>query len=169
MNKLFERILKHDLIDWAVMFHGVKGLSNDSEPLSVASMRIFINKELEDISIDDSVFEIVIELEDNDLSSFDLCSKLQKICELRNLDTSLAKRVWRLVALEEILENLEPDPLYGLIDLSSFWAAWEWPSDAPKSMLNSSAQDYSFENYERIVNEHNQWLKNELTYLKASK
>jgi hypothetical protein len=169
VKQLFVRIEKHNLIDWAVMFQGVKGVPSVLEPLTpltATSMRAFINKELENMTVDDSVFEIVIELEDKELSSFDLCSKLQKICELRYLDTNLAKRIWRLVALEEMLENLESDPLQGLINLSYFWAAWEWPSDAPQAMFNLSAHDYSIENYERIIDEHHQWLKSELVYLK---
>jgi hypothetical protein len=167
MNKLFNRILKHDLIDWAVIFQGVKGIPSHSEFLPLNSIRIFINKELENISIEDPIFELVIDLENNDLSYFDACLKLQKICELRNLDTNLAKRIWRFVALEEVLENLEIDPLYGLINLSSFWATWEWPNDTPLSILNLSAKDYSFENYKFIINEHHQWLQSELVHLKG--
>lgn len=104
--------------------------------------------------------------------SYARCCK--KMSEFQNADMQRAREIWRAVARDELLTNLDPDPLYGLIKLSEFWASWEWPADAPLSMTPSAMAlpEYQYHfasNYDHVVHEHKQWLKDKLAVLSYKK
>lgn len=172
MQTIFDRIAKHGLTDWAVVLQGVSGIPSHLERLPPSCVEDFANAELEKVAGDDSLLDVIVSLaDDSDLPASELCPQLQKMCESKNSDMQRAKRIWRAVALEEVLTNLDSNPLYGLIKLSGFWSSWEWPADAPPSMLPGAKplpeHDYhSASNYDHVVREHEQWLKDELAALK---
>lgn len=172
MQAIFDRISKHGLTDWAVVLQGVSGIPGHSDRLPPSCVENFANAELEKVAGDDPLLDVIVGLaDDSDLSASELCPQLQKMCESKSLDIQRAKRIWRAVALEDVLTNLDSDPLYGLIKLSGFWASWEWPADAPPSMLSGAKplpeHDYhSASNYDHVIREHAQWLKDELAALK---
>ncbi|WP_440534081.1 DUF2247 family protein [Variovorax sp. YR566] len=172
MQSIFDRISECGLADWAVVFQGVNGNLGYLGRLPPSCVEDFANVELEKISIDDPLLDLISSLAvDSDLPASELSSQLQKICESKNLDMQRAKRIWRAIALEEVLANLDSDPLYGLIKLSEFWSSWDWPADAPSSMLAGAKtlpeQDYhSASNFDHIVREHEKWLIDEMAALK---
>lgn len=172
MQEIFDRIARHDLIDWAVVFQGVCGIPGCLGRLPPFCVESFANTELEKLTLDDPLLDVIVSLaDDSDLPASEICPLLQKICESKNLDMQRAKRIWRTFALDEILMDLDSDPLYGLIKLSEFWSDWGWPADAPPSMLPNAKSlpehDYhSALNYDHVVREHAQWLKDELAALK---
>lgn len=172
MKKIFDRISQHGLIDWAVVLQGTNGIPGYSDRLPPSCLESFANAELEKVAVDDPLLDVIVSLaEDSNLPMYDLCPQLQKMCASQSLDMQRAKRIWRAVALEEILMDLDLDPLYGLIKLSEFWSNWGWPADALPSMFSGAKtlpeHDYhSALNYDHVVREHQQWLKNELVALK---
>ena len=173
MQSIFDRISKHGLTDWAVVFQGVSGIpSHSAERLPPSCVESFANTELEKVAADDPLLDVIVSLAgDSDLLASELCPQLQKMYESQSLDMQRARRIWRAVALEEVLTTLDSDPLYGLIKLSEFWSSWGWPADAPPSMLPGAntlpTQDYhSASNYGRIIHENEQWLEDELAALK---
>lgn len=172
MQSIFDRISKHNLTDWAVVFQGVSGIPGHSGRLPPSCVENFANTELEKVAADDPLLDVIVSLGgDSDLPASELCPQLQKMCESKNLDMQRARRIWRAVALEEVLTTLDSDPLYGLIKLSEFWSSWGWPADAPPSMLSGAntlpTQDYhSASNYGRVIHENEQWLEDELAALK---
>lgn len=172
MKTLFNRISKHGLTDWAVVLQGASGIPGHSDRLPPSCVESFANVELEKVAGDDPLLDVIVSLvDDSDLPASELCPQLQKMCESKNLDMQRAKRIWRAVALEEVLENLDLDPISGLMSVSEFWSSWGWPVDAPPSMLPGAnalpTQDYhSASNYGRVMHENEQWLKDELAALK---
>ena len=172
MQAIFDRISKHGLTDWAVMLQGASGIAGYSDRLAPSSVESFANTELEKVAIDDPLLDVIVNLaNDSDLPASELCPQLQKMCEAKNADMQRAQRIWRAVSLEEMLTNPESDPISGLMELSKFWSSWGWPSDAPPSMVPGAKtlpeHDYhSASNYDCVVREHHQWLKDELAALK---
>jgi len=172
IQTIFDRISKHGLANWAVVLQGVTGIPSHLGRLSSSCVENFASTELEKVSVDDPLLDVISSLAvDSDLPASELCPQLQKICGSQNADMQRAKRIWRAVALEEVLMDLDSDPLYGLIKLTEFWSSWGWPTDAPPSMLPGvktlPEQDYhSASNYDHVIREHEQWLKDELAVLK---
>jgi len=175
IQAVFERIAKHDLTDWAVLLQGVCGVPTLLGRLPTSCVENFANAELENVAGDNPLLDVIVSLaNDSDLPLSELCSQLKKMSEFQNVDMRRAKRIWRAVALEELLANLDSDPLYGLIKLSEFWSGWDWPADAPLSMIPGAKtlpqhQYHSASNYDHVVREHEQWLKDELAALSCKK
>jgi len=135
IQAVFERISKHGLTDWAVVLQGVCGIPSLLGRLPAFCVENFANAELEKMAGNNPLLDVIVSLaNDSDLPVSELCSQLQKMSEFQNADMQRARKIWRAVALEELLTNLDSDPLYGLIQLSEFWSNWEWPADAPLSM-----------------------------------
>lgn len=174
MQTIFDRIFKHGLTDWAVVLQGASGIPSHLGRLPPACVEGFANTELEKAAVDDPLLDVISGLAvDSDLPASELCPQLQKMCESKNVDMQRAKRIWRAAALEEVLTDVDSDPLYGLIKLSEFWSSWGWPADAPPSMHPSAKtlpeHDYhSASNYGHVIREHEQWLKVELAVLKSN-
>lgn len=175
IQAVFERIAKNNLTDWAVLLQGVCGVPSLLGRLPTSCVENFANAELEKVAGDYPLLNVIISLaNDSDLPLSELCPQLKKMSEFQNADMQRAKRIWRAVALEELLANLDSDPLYGLIKLSEFWSGWDWPTDAPLSMITGAMtlpqhQYHSASNYDHVVHEHEQWLKDELAALSCRK
>ncbi|SHN27074.1 hypothetical protein SAMN05216593_12067 [Pseudomonas asturiensis] len=175
IQAVFERIAKHGLTDWAVLLQGVCGIPSLLERLPTSCVENFANAELEKVAGNNPLLDVIVSLaNDRDLPVSELCPQLQKMSEFQNADMQRARRIWRAVALEELLTNLDSDPLYGLIKLSEFWSSWEWPADAPLSMIPGAVtlpqhQYHSASNYDHVIHEHEQWLKDELAALNCRK
>lgn len=171
MQSILDRISKHGLTDWAVIFQGISGIPSHPGRLPSSCVEEFANTQLELVAMDDPLLDVISSLAvDSDLPASELCTQVQKVCESQKADMQRAKRTWRAAALEEVLANLDSDPLYGLIKLSEFWSSWGWPADAPSSMLPSAKvlpehEYHSASNYDHVVREHEQWLKEEFAAL----
>jgi hypothetical protein len=166
IDKLFTKLRTNNLIDWGVVFLGVVGVPGLAERLRPSFVKDFANDQLEKISIEDPLLDIVVDLAtDSDRTSIELREALEKMCEVESIDMSRARRRWRAVSLEGILSDLDPNPVYGLIKLSEFWAAWGWPDDCPTSMRSNneiSPQDYYLQsNYEHVIADHRSWIAKE--------
>ncbi|MEW5547106.1 DUF2247 family protein [Pseudomonas soli] len=169
---VYERISKYELTDWGVILQGVLGVPGLIGSLLALYVEKFANKELERIAEDSPAYDLIVSLAcDSELPASELCAQLEKICTLRKSDMLRSRKVWRAVALEELLLNIDSDPVYGLIKLSEFWSSWEWPADAPLSMVSGMEalpEDayHSSSNYEYVVDEHERWVKDQLSNLK---
>ncbi|MFJ4391792.1 DUF2247 family protein [Pseudomonas soli] len=168
---VYERISKYELTDWGVMLQGVSGVPGFVGSLPGLYVEEFANKELENITEDSPVYGFIVGLAcDSELPESELCAQLEKICTLRKSDMLRSRKVWRAVALEELLLNIDSDPVYGLIKLSKFWSCWEWPADAPLSMASGvealpENAYHSSSNYKYVVDEHEWWVKDQLSNL----
>jgi hypothetical protein len=175
IQAVFERITKYGLTDWAVLLQGVCGVPSLLGRLPTSCVEDFANAELEKVAGNNPLLDVIVSLaNDSDLPLSELCPQLKKMSDFQNAEMQRAKRIWRAVALEELLATLDSDPLYGLIKLSEFWSSWDWPVDAPLSMIPGAMtlpqhQYHSESNYKHVVHEHEQWLKDELVALSCRK
>ncbi|PHV12239.1 DUF2247 family protein [Chitinimonas sp. BJB300] len=174
IDNVFLRLEAHSLVDWGVLLLGIQnelpGFSD--ERLSGKFVEEFATEELAEIGSGDELFELMASLAlDVDTASPETRKSIEEVCHIKRVDTQLSMRKWQFVIIEDLMNRIDPDPLYGLIQLSEAWAAWGWPSDAPTSMRNGgggiSADQYgSSDAFLRIKEEVEKWLRTELTELK---
>jgi hypothetical protein len=76
-------------------------------------------------------------------------------------------RGWRAVELAHLLDELPPSPIDGLMELTSFWNALDFPDDMPH-VVQGRANDispidyYTEENYRQLLDRHKAWLRSEI-------
>jgi hypothetical protein len=172
MEELFQKMMRDQVSDWGVALLGATGVPGSAEHLSTAAIAEFANAELAHIGIDDPVLDRVVELaSEGCATSAELREQLQAICDAKQVNLDAARQKWQLYLLQEILGDLDPDPVYGMIALSEFWSAWDWPRDMPRSMHPDtavSADEYHSDGYyARVQEEHARWLQDKLGELKS--
>jgi len=96
---------------------------------------------------------------------------LAPLSELDAGDPDIEIRKWRLVLLEQVLENMPHDPLYGLMALTEFWQSFGFPSDGPhevqgKGNTLTPSEYYKQENVHRLVARHYEWVEGEKAALR---
>lgn len=166
---VYERISKRELADWGVVFQGVCGVPSVLGCLPAFYVEKFADAELERITVDSPAYDFIVGLAcDSELLAPELSEQLEKICMLQKPDMQRSRKIWRAVALETLLLDIDADSVYGLIKLSEFWSSWGWPADAPLSMTSGlgalTADEYhSSLNYKSVVNEHKWWVKDQLS------
>lgn len=161
MDEIFLKMSQEKVNDWSVALLGVSGIPTTSERLSVPAVTEFAKAELEQLAVDDSALDLVVELATEEpLSSADMRDCLARVCDIKNVDLEQSKHKWQLFSVQDLLETLDPDPVYGMIALSEFWHAWDWPADSPASMRADiePAEYHSDAHYLRVVDDHRQWL-----------
>lgn len=92
---------------------------------------------------------------------------LREIVKILNIDTVESVQKWLLVCLNLKLENLSPDPLYGLLELSNFWLDWKQPLNNPHDIQGvdnrlSPEEYYTEANYNQMIAKNRDWLSMEL-------
>lgn len=167
IDELFQQMMRDDVSDWGVALLGVTGVPGSAERLSPAAIAAFANAELAHTAIDDPMLDRVVELASGDCAtSAELREHLVAICDARNIDPSQARTTWQRYILKGLVADLEPDPVYGMIALSEFWTAWDWPDDMPATFKPDAAvsadQYHSDEYYERVKADHVQWLQTKM-------
>jgi len=162
---------RRDMMDWGVILLGLGDIVGIAGRLQASCIEDFAAHELANISSGEALFDVMASLAlDSGISSVILREQVENICSMRVPDLDVSKRKWRLIALEYLLAELGPDPLYGLMELSGFWAAHEWPADAPSSMSGkhmpvSSETYHSKAHFDEVINDHQLWLQRERVYL----
>jgi hypothetical protein len=91
---------------------------------------------------------------------------LMCLSDLSGCDSSCEVRKWRVILLEDLLENIPSDPLHGLIALTEFWQNFGFPPDSPhevqgKGNTVNPADYYQESNYQRAVSRHKAWIEQE--------
>ena len=101
----------------------------------------------------------------------DVVRALERLAEREGADHGLERRKWRLLLLDECLEPLAPDPLYGLLALSAFWDTFGHPEDGPYSVPRAGKvlpADDTRDSYETEVARHQRWMDREASLLKQA-
>jgi hypothetical protein len=171
IDGIFNRIDEQGLVDWGVVYYGILGVPGIVERLDESLVRNFASSKLEDLSISDPLLTAVVEIATEiNVDSGAMDSSVGKICHAYSVDLKRSLRIWRFASLEVALAKLDADPVYGLIILSDFWAAWGWSEDAPLSMQNlgkrlHEREYHSRSNYSAVIKDHKEWLVAEASSL----
>ena len=109
-----------------------------------------------------------------DLLSLDLRSEprpvvldiLKRLSDLDGADPGLQLRKWRLMLLENLLQDLPQDPIEGLNTLTEFWQNFGFPLDSPHEVRGrgnsiSPYEYYQSENLVRLLKNHWEWVEDE--------
>jgi hypothetical protein len=174
----FAKLRKQFSANWTTILVGWKGLgvfspwpsrSAEFPPLLSADELAAYASERLASSSDPREDDLIVRLLSLDLKSESreaVTNHLARLSSLRECDPSLEVRKWRLVLLEDLLEQLPSDPLYGLIALTEFWQSFGFPPDSPHEVQGregtlSPADYYSEENYRRLFFRHRAWIEEE--------
>jgi hypothetical protein len=95
-----------------------------------------------------------------------------RLSDLERHDTDVELRKWRAIRLEEVLETIPDDPIYGSIALTEFWQEFGFPPDSPHEVQGKDSsfdpsEYYRPENWTRLLNIHRVWLKNEIEVIQG--
>ena len=180
----FARLRKQFAVNWTTVSVGWKGLgvfspwperSAEFPPLlSVNELAAYANERLASSS-DAAEDEFVVRLLSLDLhteSRETITEHLARLSNLCGCDSSRELRKWRIVILEDLLDFIPSDPLYGLIALTEFWQNFGFPPDSPHEVQGKgstlSPDDYYEENnFQRLVSRHKTWIEQEKTAMEA--
>jgi hypothetical protein len=75
-------------------------------------------------------------------------------------------RKWRLILLEELLDNIPKDALYGLMALTEFWQSFGFPLDSPHEVQGrgnkvAPSEYYQEHNLYQLLARHRIWAQKE--------
>lgn len=174
----FARLGKQFGVNWTTILVGWKGLgvfspwaarTAEFPPLlSADELAAYANERLassSDVAEDDLIVNL-LSLDLHTESRETITEHLARLSDLCGGDSSRELRKWRVVLLEDLLEHIPSDPLYGLIALTEFWQNFGFPPDSPheaqgKGNMVSPADYYQESNYQRLVSRHKAWIEQE--------
>jgi hypothetical protein len=174
----FAKLKEQFAVNWTTILAGWKGLgvfspwperSAEYPPLlSVDELADYANERLASSS-DATEEDMVVKLLSLNLyteSREVITEHLTRLSDLCGYDSSHELRKWRVVLLEDLLDHLPSDPLYGLIALTEFWQSFGFPPDSPHEVQgkeNTLTPDdyYQEDNYQRSISRHKAWIEQE--------
>src|SRR5215475_1063475 len=141
--------------------------------ISTGEITSYAEKRLE-ASADRREQRMIIELMTVDLGRLtreEIRDMLESLSGLDGGDPAMELRKWRLVLLEQVLEGISNDPVYGLIALSEFWQEFGRPPDSPHEAQGvgnhiTPSEYYRQENLDRLLARHREWIETEKKTLK---
>lgn len=172
IDNLLKKLNDYHLMDWGVILQGWKGVPGLSIKVKAADIAKFAIEELS--HVEGSLTNIFVQLASAEcLDEDEITNLLEKLCEKKNINLEVSLRKWRLIMLEELLNNISNDPIYDLINITEFWLSWENPPESPHIIQGvgnalTPNQYYSEENLENIVDVHRVWVAKEMQELNSS-
>ena len=90
--------------------------------------------------------------------------------EVTDRDTEARK--WRAALLARKLDELPASPLYALLQLTEFWASFDYPTASPHVVQGrgddrNAAEYYTAANYQSVLAAHQRWLAVEVRALQG--
>lgn len=160
MTKMLEELKKRIPLDWTILLVGWQGVGFNRSLVTPSDIAQFAQEKLE-IWHEDS--RDIIELATADAGADDIRARLSRLASSDRADHEAAKRKWIAVLLDEKLQSLPNDPLYGLLELTEFWADLGFPSYSPHQVQGKGnvigPQDYYTEaNFRKVVDENKNWI-----------
>lgn len=172
MTDLLKKLKDLHYLDWGVVLHAWNGIPGFNWRIKASDIVELAVDELK--YVEDTSMPILVELTSaEDLSEYEVKDLLEKLCEKRGINLETALHKWRVVALEELLDNLSNDPIYDLIKITNFWSSWEFPSDSPHIVQGvendiTPTEYYTEENLNRILRAHRDWISREIRRLNST-
>ena len=162
IDRLFQKLQQQNLIDWGVIYHGCQGIPGLNLKIKIDDIENFAIKKIE--NLEGNTLIIVADLASAKyLDRGEITELLDEICMIEHINLDISLKKWRLVMLEEIIENLSYDCLYDLIELTDFWVYWKNPADKPHIIQGvdsdmSPIDYYSDDNFNKLLKAHQIWI-----------
>lgn len=162
-NRKLNLLKKLQWLDWGTLCIGVKGLPGVS--IDPADISDYACSQINEVDEASDVFISVAELAYCDEISDETLKHLERLAEWHNIDIHLSARKWRLVAFMKLLDNLNDDYIYALLDLNSFWNQWEG-NDTPDVVQGlgnnmNPSEFYSMDNFKEVMLKNKKWIDDE--------
>ncbi|URZ03170.1 DUF2247 family protein [Clostridium felsineum] len=170
MNKLRLLIEKQLKPNWITILIGWEGPGKYSRQLTPKDIIEFATELVTNEDNQPESVWILAGTSENDVTEVENLVKQLAQCE--TVDRGTEVRKWRVILVEDALNNLSDDPLYGLIGLTEVWGNFDYPTDSPhfvQGVNNSlSPQEYyTQDNYNHIIKLHREWIENEFKILRS--
>ena len=162
-NSKLTLLKKLQWLDWGTLFIGVKGLPGVS--IDPADISDYACSKINEVDEGNVVFISIAELAYCDEISDEALKNLERLLDWDNIDIHLSARKWRLVAFMTLMENLNDDYIYALLDLNSFWNQWEG-NDTPDVVQGlgndmNPSEFYSMDNLKEVMLKNKKWIDDE--------
>jgi len=165
-------------VNWTTVLVGWKGLgvfspwpahSADFPPLlSADELAAYSSERLASSSsaAEDDLVARLLSLDLHTESRETITEHLAPLSDLCGCASSRELRKWQVILLEDLLDHIPSDPLYGLIALTEFWQGFGFPPDSPHEVQgkgNTLSPDdyYQEDNYHKLVSRHKAWVEQE--------
>lgn len=169
ITKAYEKLKEFNFDNLGTIYIGYIGVPEygclSNEMVSNYVENYILNTEVIDDELSDVLNELLII--DNHTSRDEVLNLLSKVVKILNIDITNSSHKWLLVCLDLKLKELNSDPLYGLLELSSFWVDWGQPKNSPHMIQGvnndvDASHYYTEENYKKMICINYDWLNLEL-------
>jgi hypothetical protein len=110
----------------------------------------------------------------NPMDEEELHRRLLALADAERSDRSIEIRKIRLLQVQDALDCLPSDPIYGLLALSEFWSGCGYPPDSPHAVqgvggdVTSPSDYYTERHFSEVLAVHREWLDHEREALSKS-
>ena len=169
IDSVFNEIEKSKQLDWGVIYLGCQGLPIGN--ISAKNVSNYASTQLIETLSSEESFVSIAELSFCTQITSDTINMLGTICKIKQIYLTESRKKWLLFSLQELLNDLPNDILYGPLKLNQFWLEWGDLKESPNIIqgVNNSLtpnEFYSRENFNSMILNHRLWLNNELNLLK---
>ena len=162
IDNVFKNLMLRRLADWEVVRLGLAGIPGQSDLLPASCVASFAMARLEIVDwTSPFLTQIVSMATEPQLSTGEILTMVERICERTRSDQALGLRCWRWGLLAEILEIPEDSPMYGLIRIDEFVLTWNSSDLAPPLPGFSDAPTSEYmtpSGYLQRLNQLRDWL-----------
>jgi Uncharacterized protein conserved in bacteria (DUF2247) len=170
-KSIANRLTEHHLMDWGVLLLGLDGGPSGRARIDERAVQqeaeLALLQAPEHAPFLDALAVLSLPGSDRDV----VRTALERMCDVEHVDLSKSLRKLRAASVDLLLDQLPPDPVYGLIELSSFWIDWG-PSDAPQEIQGlgneiSAGEYYTAARFALALAENRAWLAREYEQLRG--
>lgn len=157
-------------ITWKLIYIGLYGYDVIQPILTDYDVFEYLDDLLTDVNnLTDDIISLVC-LKDN---KSEFRKFLQNLANHDESEMSIQVRKWKVLLLQELLNNISKEPLKGLLELMEFWFSIGVTNDCPfvfpDSKDSKAIQEYfSQSSYDIIVADNREWLEHEVQNLANS-
>jgi hypothetical protein len=155
-------------VSWTSLLAAWRGFGSDRRVGTIPDIQEFALKKLETATEGNSSLAQLATISEREGEKVDGVLESLASSEHINYETEVLK--WVVCLLENKLGELPKDPLYGLLQLTEFWADLGFPGYSPHRVQGegngaSPTDYYTEENYLRAVNQHKEWIEKQTRQL----
>jgi hypothetical protein len=158
-------------VNWTTILIGLKGPGKFEGKLSIGDVTNYAISKIEQNS--SQCEEVLILAGLNEEDSELVYKYVKNLADGEDKDKEVELRKWIVILLKDVINTINPDPLNGLIQFTEFWEKFDYPKFSPHIIqgINNTItpkEYYTPENFKRIVNLHDLWVKKEKEKLSSS-
>lgn len=164
MSAALQNFKRKFQVSWTTLLAGWRGLGQLGRLVTTPDIAQFALEQLESTPGGNPALAELATASEAETGQVD--RYLVQLASAAKKDYQTEVRKWTIILLEKQLEELPNDPLYGLLQLTEFWAALDFPDYSPHEVQGkgnglSPSEYYSQENYAKAVEEHKRWIEQE--------